>query len=523
MELPAPSAADVSRPAPAPDGKADSRRYWTWFGIAALLLVAPVAWARYPPVLDLPQLVSQARLFGEALGGSSTYRIQWFAPDKIGYFPILLGWWMGGAAWGPRLGLALSIVLGAGAVFVLARRVGTPPEHGALAAAFVLARPLHVGLLNFVVGTLPFFLWIDELRQPVGRRDGRRAAGRAFLFGWALYFSHALLLAGAVGLTLVAAMRRRPEWRGLAARLSGLGPAFLACALWYLHLARQGWRSHPHWILGPVERLTEPRAWRLYLLGSVRGPEEPLILAALALWAVLCLAGAGKRALPDATSPLLRFAGCMLGVAWLFPEGIGDTVFFAQRWAPLAAILVLLALPRAPIRRGLAAGFALALIVAWSATVSAAWRGFDREEMPGFGTALAAVPAHARLLTLDFLRISPRFFALPFFQMGGYAQIERGAEPASSFADQPTSPVVFRHLPRPVPWARRLENFPLALGTGDLRYFDDVLLHADPDTRDRFLARFPGLTPAAGAGNWWLLSVRPAWPSASVGGKGGMP
>jgi hypothetical protein len=493
------------------------------FAAAGSALALPVLLVRRPPVLDLPQLTAQIRLLDRVIAQGGDEVVQWLAPDKIGYLPVAVGWWLGGATWGPRLGLALAILLGIAAVFLLARRVGAPPEHAALASIFVLARPLHVGLLNFVVGTLPFFLWLDELRRPVAPKGGRRAAWRAFLFGWALYFSHALLLAGAFGLTLAMFVRRRPDVRGLGARLAGLAPALVACGVWYGELASAGWRSHPHWILDPLQRLLEPRAWRLYLLGSVQGPEEPLILGALVLWAALCIFGARGRRWPTASAPLATFGGLMLGVSWLAPEGIGDTVFFAQRWAPLAAIVALLALPRARVSRRLAALFACAVVVGWSSTLSAAWRGFDRQEMRGFDEALAAMPRGAHLLTLDFQRISPRFFALPFFQMGGYAEIERDAALASSFADLPTSPVVHRDLPRPVPWTRRLENYPLGLKASDLGYFDHVLLHADPEMRDRLVTRFPVLSVAAGDGFWWLLSVRAAIEPPAAPPSGSVP
>ena len=478
-----------------------------WFVAVTAALVLPLLRARYPPVLDLAQLVGQVRLLGEALGGSGTLRIQWLAPDKIGYFPLAVGWWVGGATWGPRLGLALAIAAGIAAVFLLARRLGAPAEHAALASIFVLARPLHVGLLNFVVGSLPFLLWLDELRRPVVRGQERATALRAFLFGWALYFSHALLLLGAAGVTVIAAVRRRPDWRGLAVRGIALVPALSAGVFWYLGLAAAGWRSRPHWVLSPLDRLLEPRLWRLYLLGSVQGPEEAMLLGALALWALLCLAGARGRIRPEAR-PLTRFAFCLLAAAWLLPEGFGDTYYFAQRWAPLAAIVGLLALPRARVRPRLAAGFALAVVVSWSAVLGAAWSGFDRQEMRGFDAALEAVPTGVHLLTLDFERLSPRFFVLPFFQMGGYAEIERGAVLAWSFADQPTSPVVHRQLPRRIAWTPRLEIYPQRVRARDFRHFDDVLLHADPALRDRVLGQFPELSTRAGGGFWWLLSVR---------------
>jgi hypothetical protein len=500
-------------------GSEEGSRLWgVGYALVAVLLAAPALVVRYPPVLDLAQLTSQVRLFDQVLGGLSGYSIQWLAPDKIGYLPVAAGWWIGGADWGPRLGLAFAIAIGVGAVFLLARRVGAPLEHAALAAVFVLGRPLHVGLLNFVVGSLPFFFWIEELRCPVARGGGSRALLRAFIFGWLLYFSHALLLAGALGLTLVAAWRRRPDLRTLALRLAGLTPAFVACAIWYRGLAAAGWKSQMHWILGPGQRLLEPRVWRLYLLGVVQGPEEPMLLAAVAIWALLCVAGTRGRPWPPASGTLLRFAACMAAVAWLFPEGVGNTVYFAQRWAPLAVILALLALPRARVRRRLASVFALAVVVSWSAVLGASWRGFDRQEMRGFPATLAKLPKGARVLTLDFLRITPRFLFLPFFQMGGYAEIERDAVPATSFADLPTSPVVHRELPRDVPWTPRLENYPLGLAASDLRYFDDILLHADPETRDRLVARFPVLSVAAGDGFWWLLAVRPPGSAAPAQG-----
>ena len=193
------------------------------------------------------------------------------------------------------------------------------------------------------------------------------------------------------------------------------------------------------------------------------------------------------------------------------PDTLGDTTLFSQRWMPWACIMGLLALPPAGVARRWRLGAAIAVVASQAIVTSYFWHRFDRLEMSGFRECLAAVPDHSRLLELDFVRFSPtiRMRLGPTFQMAAYAQLDRDVTLGYSFADAPTSLVVFKHGDWPWPWTRMLELRPELLQPGDLDYFDYILLHAHESTRRLIGDRIGRLKAVAGHDSWWLYRVGP--------------
>jgi hypothetical protein len=475
----------------------------------ALLLLVPAFAGRFPPVLDLPQQAAQIRMFAEAWRhADGVYRIQWAAPNKLSY-PILgAALALGGSVWGPRCAIAACGALFAGAIFWIARRRGRPAEHAALAAIFVYTGSFYGGFLNFVVGAAALALWLeviaDERDLPFARAVLRHLAAAA-----ALYLAHTLWLLGATAVLVVAGPRRREPRRYLAAAL-GLAPFLLAAAAWVVSFQDSRWQSGALYQPTILERLKHVRMWPTWLLGALDSRWEPALLGALALWALVAAwgwrlgRGAGDRW-------LLRVAGAFALLALLLPEKLGDTVLFARRWGPWAAICTLLALPPLPFPVAWRRGLAAAIVAAHALVTLAAWRAFDRDEMRGLAAALEAVPEGSRLLGLDYLRRSPRFQPPLFFHAAAYAQLDRQVTLGYSFAGTPSSLVVFRDRRSwPWPWTQGLEENPNRLRPADLDHFDLLLIHAAPTWHVAAAERAPRLAKVAGEGAWWLYRVRPA-------------
>lgn len=471
----------------------------------------PLAASRYPPVLDLPQLLTQIdELARWAADPGGELRVQLAAPNKIAY-PLLALAHLAPERWTPRAALLLVSGAFVAGVFALARRRGRAPAQAALATLFLWSGSFYAGFLHFVLGAPLFGLWLDELTSTASRRSRRQAIGTA-VAALALYFAHVLwLAAGALATALVLAARRAPrrEW---AARGAGLLPAAALAALWYPSLARGGWSSQPLWGASPGARLASFDYWQTALLGGLAGPFETALVGALAL----ALLAAAWRARGEGgwDQPFVA-AAVAFGVAlFALPEVVGPTALFARRWGFAAGLCLLLAAPAAGLRGRAATATAAALLVAWSAVTVSAWRGFARERTTGFAQALAAVRPGDRLLGLDYLRGFERLRLPATFHFAAYAACARGARVATTFADTPSSLVVHRALPRAVAWYPFLDQQPERVGARDLAAFDVVLVHAAPDRRRAFEARFPALRPVAGEATWRLYRVAPPAPAA---------
>ena len=76
----------------------------------------------------------------------------------------------------------------------------------------------------------------------------------------------------------------------------------------------------------------------------------------------------------------------------------------------------------------------MAFLAAYCLATAAAWSAFERDELRGLDTALAALPPTPRLLGLDFVRHSPRMKRQVYMHFNAYAQLLHGGRLNFSFA-----------------------------------------------------------------------------------------
>jgi hypothetical protein len=482
------------------------------FAVVGALFLLPVALARYPPILDLAQQMGQIPLAERALGPeAATYRIAWTAPNKISYPLLALGWWTGGAEYGPRIGLALCLLGALGAIHFLAATLDRPLWNAALASIFVFSSSFYGGFFNFVLGGWALALWLRELSGRGDEADRLRVAVRASLIGLLCYWSHALWLLAAMGLLFVGALVRPAARRLIWIRGGALVP-FLAM-FWLWNLSTVGDTRQAGVVRYEIpmsSRLIAPRAWSEQLLGGIRGLFEPITLGLLLVWAFAAFWRSRREKSAGLDRLLILAAGAFFAAAIVLPDTMAETWLFARRWAMWGGSCLVLALPATNVERRTATAVAVAFAGAFAVITAGFWVGFDRGTMDGFDTCRAAVPSGRRLLYLDFQQDHERFFVYPTLQMAAYAALDRQVDLNFTFAEHRSSLVVRRQLPRQIPWTLRLEHFPTRVVPSDFNYFDVVLLHLPPWAIADVARKFPRLVPLTPPGEWWLLAVSPA-------------
>lgn len=473
-------------------------------GVAIALPFLVVTW---PPVTDLPQQTAQIPLLFAALDDpESPYHVQGWHPNKLGYVPLALAWLLAGPLSAGRLGLLLIGLSWVVALHLLARNMGRSPAAATLATLFFFNHLTYWGFLNFLIGLPIFIVWFSALarlpRSAIPARLGWRLLGLSFL----LYSAHVLWLAAGVVWLLLDALLARLPVKALLRRLLWTLPAGLTVAWWYPRLSRSGFDSEIFWGNSAFERL-HPSWWLSSALGGLQGTVEPALAIAVVLWLGLGL-WQHRGDLRQTVHPPLLAAGLMFGIAAMFLPGVMQhTIFFASRFAPMAAVFLVLALPGPrlgpAVERALAAGLIFALSVATAVT----WWSFEREELDGLDEVLASLPAEQRVLGLDLVRTSERVRGYPFYHLYVYGQVHAGGEVNRSFANEATSLVVYDDLPRSLPWTDGLDWQPQKLRHSDFAYFDWLIVNGDDETHARFRSD-PQLEAATSSGRWRLYRIR---------------
>src|SRR5262249_2882286 len=146
-------------------------------------------------------------------------------------------------------------------------------------------------------------------------------------------------------------------------------------------------------------------------------------------------------------------AAFFFALALVLPQLHQNTVAFAARWQPLAAVALVLGAPPPAWDRGRRTTSALAVTTAFVLATSLTWMRFEREDLAGLPESLEALPANPRVLGLDYVKDSTIVRGRPFLQAFSYAQVVRGGELNFSFAEFAPMGVVYK-TPRARPWTR---------------------------------------------------------------------
>ncbi len=512
-----------------PAGRSSDAAYLASALACALLVAMPFLAVTIPPITDLPQQTAQVRLLFEASGeDDSPYRVQWLHPNKLGYLPLAVAWLAAPPLAAGRLGVLLIGVLWVAALHVLARACRRPAAAAALATTFFFNHLTYWGLLNFVVGLPVFALWFVLLERVAAERAGWRDGVKLLATAALLYSAHVLwLAAGLAWLAIQAALQRLPP-AALAWRLAWTAPILGVALAWYPSLGETGFVSEVYWGRTPLGRL-HPEWLLNSALGGLEGAVEPILALVAVGWLLLALARPRQRV----HRGLLLAGATFVAAALCLPGVIQNTIFFASRWLPIGAVLIVLALPqprpsggRRPGRPARVLWAALPYVVLASLTAASAstWIDFEQRELDGLEASLAAVPPGERLLGLDFVRTSERIKGFPFYHLYAYAQVIHGGELAHSFANLGSSLVVFRDLPRKLPWTEALDWRARNIRKSDMDHFGHVLIYGTPQAHAPFLAD-DRLTPVTASRPWRLYRVgkSPLDPPFSKGGKGEIP
>ncbi len=499
---------DPDRAPESPGDPPAGRRIALSLAAISLSLVAiPFLAVRWAPLADLPQQAAQVRLFQEALSDpESPYRVQWLAPNSLALPVLGLAWAVTTPLAAGRIAMLLLAVASVAAVHALARRRRRPAEAAVLASLLVFSPSLHWGFYSFVLGFPAFVAWLLYGLGDGGGRPWRRAAG--YLAGaGVLLLCHALWLAAGLAwlaLDTVLARRRRPV-RSHLARWLAVAPVIAAAVYWFAGVEATGFATPAQWAAPVWERLL-PQWLAEAALGGLRGALPAVLLALLFGYALLSLLTNRRQIRLQTDGPLAAAGGLLLLGVLLLPDKYTGTILFASRWLPAALVLLLLALPPPRLRRRWPlAAVAIAALALQALAVTAAWRRVESEELTGLDAALAALPESPRVLGLHLGAPSRYLDTAPFNHVFAYAQVLRGGELSFSFAEMPSSPVVYRR-PREAPWTEGLDQAGWRVRREDFAFFDFALVNAPPE-RHREIAAGGVIEPVTAEGRWRLYRV----------------
>lgn len=504
-------------------------RKWT-LGFCLLALGVPFLAVDIPPITDLPQQMSQIRLLEEALGNpQGPYRVQWWEPNKLGYLPLWLASHVASPLAAGRLALWMIGATWCIALSALAWHRQRPAAAVALCCMLFFNHALYWGLLNFLVGLPVFIAWVLCL-EGRGTSSERRLRPTSWLGRWLVWMTLAALLYGAHILWLLAAIVyllcfglragfNRHRW---LLHSAALAPVLVATAWWYPRLATRGFDSETFWAL---DQRWHGAWWINSAFGGLRGSTELWLAIYLLLWLLLGTFARWWRSrhpAPTAATEndndelekrfdtrLLTIGLAGIAVALVLPGVYQNTVFFASRWLPMGLIFLILAVPQPPLAKALRLSLPLLLLASLSLATTAAWLIFEARELEGLRASLQGIEEGSNVLGLDFIRTSDVVQGYPYYHLYAWSQAMHGGELARSFANEASSLVVYKDLPRQQPWTPGLDWRASKLRRSDIDHFDYVVVHGDAEMQRLFYAD-PRLEPATPPKRWSLFRVHAA-------------
>jgi len=479
--------------------------------ISIFIILLPLLIVRFPPSADLPQHVSQVRLFLDTLKNpAGPYRILWGAPNNLVYALVGLGWVFGGPENAGRLTLIFLVALWTVGAAFLATRGGRPPETAVLLAVLVFNHSLYWGFFNFLLGWPAFILLFALTTRKTDKLPIWKEALLYLVFSFLLLQSHALWFAVGTAWIILHSIVRKIPVKIFIARLLGLFPCIVLSVIWYPSLSSSritaGFGTAPHWILSPFERLL-PQNVLNSTFGGLFGITESVIFIGIVAWMCISFLENRKNMVNVANRDALLAAGLFFAIAWLAPDKYMNTIYFASRWLPCGIAMLLLGIPspfnKSWLRRMISFGLTGALVLSTAFT----WSRWEKEEMSGLHEALTAIPSSSRVLGLDFVKESKFIKGRPFIQIFAYSQALKGGEVNFSFAEHSSGIVAFKERRR-IQWTPGLEWFAEKVRISDLARFDYALVNGKKDIHDKFVD-IKNLECVTNSGRWRLYRVLP--------------
>jgi hypothetical protein len=514
---------------------------------AAALWVLPLWVVAFPPMVDYPQQLALAailRFYSDPVRRfRETYELALWTPH--GLFKLLAA----GLAWVMPIEVAGKVIVSASllavgaAALALCRRTRAPGWYALLALALTYNSIFYWGFVDNLLA-LPLALGgaalADRLLDgPFGARAWLALAATCLLF-YTVHLQFLLIFAGTVGwLALCRLPQWNWDWRRFALWLSALAPGVAACGA----VMAYGVLRAPTGVISEYERrmrnappLRLPLATKLarlpdILFGPYPGRAGWVMLGLLVVTGVVAVAFrerrpfgrgdegqrsgnavAAERSEPRGLLFTSRFATLAAWVALLYlilPEFRGGYLI-AERVAPLAAMLAVVALPSPALARRRLVGVLVAavLVFQFGQTLSAFLR--FRAESAGLAAVLEGTAPGENLAGLIIDRGSAIWGGMPIYlHTPAYYQVEKGGRILFSFAELFQTSARFRPG---TSWDDLLREwndwnpqfFDYGRHGGRFRYF---LVRGGPR---EVLAAFGGDPKRLGlkgktAGEWWLF------------------
>jgi len=406
------------------------------------------------------------------------------------------------------------------AVHLLAYRRGRSAASATIASLFFFNHIVYWGFYSFAVGWPAFLIWFSLTTENPKDQWSVRECLIWIGAGLLLYMGHVLwFIAGIAWLVVYSLVFRSPA-RVVLARVTYVVPLVVAVAIWYPLLSESTMSTPALWGTDPLSRLsfewlTDAALGGLRSFPIIAGPSldfprvdwEALTFALVLGWVLLSVWQNRNEIGAKTDWGLLLAAGMFLVFVLVLPDKYMNTIRFANRWMPIAMILLVLAVPAPRVRPLLRQGMALLVLAAFCMPVSAGWLTFQKKELSGLPEALQALPESPRLLGLNLGQQSEIVKGYPFIQIFAYGQVMRGGILNFSFAE--FSPCLVVYKDRFIrPWTGGLEWFPDRVKESDLNYFNHVLINGTEQTHAVASAN-ARLKPVTSQGRWRLYRILP--------------
>jgi hypothetical protein len=428
-----------------------------------------------------------------------------------------------------KLVVSLSLAAVGVAAFLLCRRAGRPAGYALLALALTYNYAFFWGFVDNLLAyplALAGIALADRLFEgPFTVRSWLALAALPLLF-YTVHLQFLLIFAGAVGwLALV----RLPGWRRLGLWLSALVPGLassLGVMAFAIFRAPTGVVSDYERRLRDITSIRYPLWVKLAQLPDLLFGAHPdgsgwLLLLLLVALGILVVATRPRQegGEPDGWREALlrtRFASLAgwLGLLYLVAPHYSRSYLIAERIAPLAAMVAVVALPPPPpppvtARRRLVVFLGAALVLFQLGQTCSGFLRFGRESA-GLEELLATTEPGQNLAGLIFDRGSAAWRGLPFYlHFPAYYQVEQGGRILFSFAELFHTSARFRPgqsweglLAEWNEWTPR--RFDYRRHGGRFRYF---LVRGGPGDVASAFGPDPGRLGLRGrrAGEWWLF------------------